>query len=73
MLFASRINYYYGTHEVIFTQSFGRYTLVLFPLTIMVADGIRSTTPLVRVMAVALLLLGFFIFSAFYLLALTGP
>ncbi len=73
LLFASRINYYYGTHDVMFTQSFGRYTLVLFPLTVMVADGIRSTTPLIRVIAVALLLLGFFCFSAFYLLALTGP
>ena len=73
LLFVSRINYYYGTHDVMFTQSFGRYTLTLFPLTVLVADGIRSTTPLVRVIAVALLLLGFFIFSAFYLLALTGP
>ena len=72
-MFVSKVNFVYGTNEVYFTQSFGRYTLVLFPLTVMVADGIRSTTPLIRVMAVALLLLGFFCFSAFYLLALTGP
>ncbi len=73
LLFVSRINYYYGTHDVTFTQSFGRYTLALFPLTVLVADGIRSTTPLVRVLAVALLMLGFVSFSVFYLLALTGP
>ncbi len=73
LLFVSRINYYYGTHDVMFTQSFGRYTLTLFPLTVLVADGIRSTTPLIRVIVMALLLLGFFSFSAFYLLALTGP
>ncbi|MEP7293711.1 MAG: mannosyltransferase family protein, partial [Chloroflexota bacterium] len=73
LLFASRINYFYGTHEVMYTQSFGRYALVLFPLTFLVADGLRSTTPLVRVIGVAVLVLGIVAFSALYVLALIGP
>ncbi len=73
LLFVSRINYFYGTHNVTFTQSFGRYSLCFFPLTIMVADGLRSTTPLVRVVGVTLLVAGIVIFSALYVLALTGP
>ena len=73
LLFASRINYFYGTHNAMFTQSFGRYTLTLFPLTFLVADGLRSTTPLLRVLGVAILVLGIVAFSALYVLALTGP
>jgi hypothetical protein len=73
LLFASRINYFYGTHDVTFTQSFGRYSLALFPLAFLVADGLRAATPIVRVLGVALLLLGVAAFSALYVLALTGP
>ncbi len=73
LFFVSKVNYLYGTHEVIFTQSFGRYSLALFPLTFLVADGLRATTPLVRVLGVGLLLFGVVGFSALYVLALTGP
>lgn len=73
LLFVSRINYFYGTNEVMYTQSFGRYLLVLFPLWFLVADGLRSTTPILRVLGVALLVLGIVAFSALYVLALTGP
>lgn len=73
LLFASRINYFYGTQEVMFTQSFGRYALALFPLCFLAADFLRSTTPLLRVLGVAVLVLGIVAFSALYVLALTGP
>ncbi|MFN8452804.1 MAG: hypothetical protein U0521_30390, partial [Anaerolineae bacterium] len=73
LLFASRINYFYGTHDVMFTQSFGRYSLALFPLTFLVADGLRSTTPLLRVLGVGALLIGIIVLSALYVLALSGP
>ncbi len=73
LLFVSRINYFYGTHEVTFTQSFGRYSLCFFPLIILIADGLRSAAPFIRVVGVALLVAGIVIFSALYVLALTGP
>jgi Gpi18-like mannosyltransferase len=73
LVFVSKVNYLYGTHEVTFSQSMGRYTLALFPLTFLIADGLRSTTPLVRVISVAILVLGVVAFSALYVLALTGP
>ena len=73
LVFVSKVNYFYGTHDVTFSQSMGRYTLALFPLTFLVADGLRSTTPLMRVIGVAILVMGVVGFSALYLLALTGP
>ena len=73
LVFVSKVNYFYGTHDVTFSQSMGRYTLALFPLAFLVADGLRSTTSLVRVIGVALLVLGVVVFSALYVLALTGP
>lgn len=73
LFFVSKVNYFYGTQDVYFTQSFGRYALALFPLTFLVADGLRGTTPLVRVIGVALLLFGIVGFSALYVLALAGP
>ena len=73
LFFVSKGNYVYGTQEVMFTQSFGRYALALFPLTFLAADGLRSTTPLLRVIGVALLVFGIVAGSALYVLALTGP
>lgn len=73
LFFVSKVNWHYGTSDVEFTQSFGRYALALFPLTFLVADALRSTTPIWRVLGVALLLLGVAGFSALFVLALTGP
>lgn len=73
LFFVSKVNYFYGTDVVSFTQSFGRYALALFPLGFLVADFLRSTTPLLRVLGVAVLVLGIVAFSALYVLALTGP
>ena len=73
LVFVSKVNYFYGTHDVMFTQSMGRYSLILFPLTFLVADGLRNTTPILRMLAVAILVLGVVALSALYVLALTGP
>ena len=73
LLFASRINYVYGTDEVAFTQSFGRYALTLFPLTFLVADGLRAASPLIRILGIAVLLIAALTFSALYVLGLTSP
>ena len=73
LVFVSKVNYLYGTHEVIFSQSLGRYSLALFPLTFLVADGLRSTKPIIRLIGMAILFMGIAAFSALYVLALTGP
>ncbi len=73
LVFVSKVNYFYGTHNVMFTQSLGRYTLVLFPLTFLIADGLLHARPIVRLLGVAVLVMGVLIFSALYVLALTGP
>jgi hypothetical protein len=73
LFFLSKVNYAYGTRDEIFTQSFARYSLTLFTLVFLVADGLRSARPLVRVVGVALLVAGVAVFSALYVLALTGP
>lgn len=73
LFFVGKVNYYYGTDNVYYTQSFGRYALALFPLTFLVADWLRSTTPLVRVLGMAILLVGIISMSALFVLALAGP
>ncbi len=73
LFFASKVNYRYGTSEVIYTQSFARYALALFPLMFLIADGLLHARPLIRIIGVAVLLLGIVSFSALYVLALTGP
>jgi len=74
LLFLSKVNLTQGTQEVTHSQSFGRYALVLFPLTIMVADGLRQIrSERVRFACVvggSLLLL---VFSARHVLYLIGP
>ncbi|NDJ59557.1 MAG: hypothetical protein GYB67_00440 [Chloroflexi bacterium] len=73
LLFVSRINYLFGTDIVLFTQSIGRYTLVLFPIWVLLADGLRSSGWIVRVAGVGVLLLGLAFFSGLYVFALTPP
>ncbi|MCC6802846.1 MAG: hypothetical protein IT319_08175 [Anaerolineae bacterium] len=73
LFFVGKVNYYYGTDDVYYTQSFGRYALALFPLTFLVADGLRSTAPLIRIAGVGVLLLGIVGMSALFVLALAGP
>jgi hypothetical protein len=73
LFFVGKVNYFYGTDDVYFTQSFGRYALALFPLTFFIADSLRTAMPLVRVVGVGALLFGSVTFSALYVLALTGP
>lgn len=71
LLFISRINWAWGDHEqVLYTQSFGRYALTLFPFTIWLADWLRHATPRMRLVYITLSGLGLLILSA--LLALGG-
>lgn len=68
-----KVNYQWGTNEVSFTQSIARYGLVLFPLTVLIADGLRALPKWGRIGAFALLGFGALGLSALYVLALTGP
>lgn len=72
-LFVSRINYYYGTDQVTFTQSYARYALILFPLTVLTADFLANARPLMRTLVIAVLLFGSLGGAALYVFALTGP
>jgi hypothetical protein len=56
-----------------FTQSFARYGLALFPLTVLIADGMRHTTFWGRILIVLVLGFGLVAFSGLYVFALTGP
>lgn len=73
LLFVSRINYFWGTNEVMFTQSFARYSLALFPLTVLAADMLRHAGFWGRILMVLTLLAGLALFSGLYVFALTGP
>ncbi len=74
LLFLSKINQDQFTGEVTYSQSFGRYTLALFPLTILIADKLRSI-PSRRLRLICLIGLasGLLIFSARHVLYLIGP
>jgi len=73
LLFLSKMNFYYGTDIPYYSQSFGRYSTTLFPLTILVADGLRRLPGVARafVLTAAVILLA--LTSALFTLALAGP
>ncbi len=67
-VFVSKINWEYGTQTVLHTQSLARYTLVLFPVTIMVADIVRRLGRFPRLLAFGCSAAGLLSFSAMYAL-----
>jgi hypothetical protein len=73
LVFISKLNWRWGTDEVIFTQSFARYCLALFPLFVLIATGLRHTSFWGRIMLVLFLGFGLVALSGFYVFALTGP
>ncbi len=74
ILFLMKMNWDWGAHdEVIFSQSFGRYALVLFPLTILVADRSRWWPERLKRAIPVLLVLGVLIWSARHVMVLSGP
>jgi hypothetical protein len=73
LFFFTKLNYHWGTTEPFFAQSFARYTLVLFPLTVLIADGLRGGGFWVRIIGVGVLLLALLGLAALFPLALVGP
>lgn len=72
-LFFSKSNYEFGTQIVYYSQSTGRYTMILFPLAIALADMLRRARGVVRLLALAGMTLLLLLLSALYTLALAGP
>ncbi len=72
VLFASRINLLWGTDIPINTQSVARYSLTLFPLFIMTADGIRHLPKWLQMVCFALLLVLLLFYSALHAIGV-GP
>ncbi len=74
LLFLGKVNFAHGTQEVTHSQSFGRYALALFPLTIMVADWLnQSRSAQVRFVYVVGASVVLLVFSARLVLYLIGP
>jgi hypothetical protein len=73
LVFLSKLNWRWGTHEVMFTQSFARYSLALFPLTVLAADGLRHARFWGRIGMVLVILFALAVLSGLYVFALTGP
>jgi hypothetical protein len=74
LLFLSKINVDRYTNEITFTQSFGRYALVLFPLTLLVADWLRRiASARARFLCLLALAAIWLVFSARHVLYLIGP
>jgi|FLYN01.1.fsa_nt_gi hypothetical protein len=71
-IFVTKVNWGWGTQEAFFTQSFGRYTLALFPLTVLAADGVRRLTGRKQALVITVLSSGLAFFSALHALGI-GP
>jgi Gpi18-like mannosyltransferase len=63
LIFISKVNWEYGTGDVIATISFGRYALSLFPLVIVAADILRKLPRWSRLLIVSGLMVGLLLFS----------
>jgi hypothetical protein len=73
MVFVSKVNYPWGSHtELLGTQSLARYSLTLFPLTILLADLIWRLPKYGRLLALAASVAGLVIYSAQFALG-GGP
>jgi hypothetical protein len=73
LVFVSKLNYPWGSYDTLLgTQSMARYTLTLFPLTILVTDGLWRLPKFARLLVMVASLLGLLAFSAQFALG-GGP
>lgn len=74
LIMISKLNWEWGGHErMLYTQSFGRYALTLFPLTVWFAGWLRRAAPRMRLVVVTLSGLGLLVFSALFVLGGGAP
>jgi hypothetical protein len=74
LIFVSKVNWAWGdTSQITYTQSFARYSLALFPLTVLVADKLRSAPKRIRSIVMGLCVVGLVVFSALFTLGGGAP
>jgi len=74
LIFVTKINWAWGdTSQITYTQSFARYSLALFPLTVFIVDKVRSASKIVRAILLSLSACGLLIFSALFTLGGGAP
>jgi hypothetical protein len=74
LIFVSKVNWVWGdSRQITYTQSFARYSLALFPLTVLVADKLRSAPKSMRLIVMGLSVLGLLIFSVLFTLGGGAP
>ncbi|MBI5671325.1 MAG: hypothetical protein HZC41_25295 [Chloroflexi bacterium] len=70
----SKVNWEWGsTDRVLYSQSFARYTLTIFPFAVWLADRLRRASPRWQRLYVALSGLGLVVFSALFALGGGAP
>jgi hypothetical protein len=74
LIFVSKVNWAWGSHDTVtYTQSFARYSLALFPLTVLIADKIRQKPKRFYSLIAGLSFAGLLILSAFFTLGGGAP
>jgi len=74
LIFVSKMNWAWGdTSAVTYTQSFARYALALFPLTVLIADKLRAAPKRTRAVVIGLAACGLLVFSALFTLGGGAP
>ena len=69
LVFVCKVNWKRGNYqEITYTQSFARYSMSLFPLTIYVADKLRHFPPRLRTLTMGGLICVLLVFSALFTL-----
>lgn len=74
LVFVTKMNWTWGdTSQITYTQSFARYSLALFPLTVLIADKLRVAAKPVRAAMMGLSIGGLLVFSALFTLGGGAP
>lgn len=66
LIFISKVNFLRGTNVIAGTQSYARYSLVLFPLMVLIADQLRSKPGRGRLLYIAGSLMSLLVLSALF-------
>ncbi len=74
LVFITKMNWAWGdTNQITYTQSFARYSLALFPLTVLVADKLRRTSRRIQTVVIGLSISGLLLFSGLFTLGGGSP
>jgi hypothetical protein len=74
LVFVTKMNWAWGdTSQITYTQSFARYSLALFPLTVPIADKLRGASRRVQIAVMGLSVCGLLFFSALFTLGGGSP